>query len=364
MRTCRTSASFALARAAADLRRQRLRRDAARARGNGTSSGWPPASSSPGRDNGFSRKDRRRDRRSPRLGQLPARHAGVRRHDQPRRLVRAHRRRGSHGQTVSAQLKAAAAQAHRATAWQGPHHATPCRRCAKLTGVVDGQAADHHRPAADPVPIEDLLPGRCGPGRLRSADRGTCSQATGRRCKPTAGTCSSSSTSVDMARKVVGVGSVGTRCWIILLLGRDEADPLFLQVKEAEPSVLEPLRRAQRLRQPGRAGGRGPAAHAGRQRHLPRLAARQPGSTAASATSTSASCGTGRSPRPSSSMVPARHGGLRPSSAGWTLARAHARSGDRIAIASYLGAPTSSTTPWPSSRRPTPTRTNATTKRS
>src|ERR1022692_1937670 len=42
----------------------------------------------------------------------------------------------------------------------------------------------------------------------------------------------------DMARKVVGVGSVGTRCWIVLLLGRDDSDPLFLQVKEAEPSVL------------------------------------------------------------------------------------------------------------------------------
>src|ERR1700683_18695 len=43
----------------------------------------------------------------------------------------------------------------------------------------------------------------------------------------------------DMARKVVGVGSVGTRCWIVLLLGRDASDPLFLQVKEAERSVLE-----------------------------------------------------------------------------------------------------------------------------
>jgi uncharacterized protein (DUF2252 family) len=45
---------------------------------------------------------------------------------------------------------------------------------------------------------------------------------------------------VDFARKVVGVGSVGTRCWILLMLGRDETDPLFLQVKEAEASVLEP----------------------------------------------------------------------------------------------------------------------------
>src|SRR4029077_18648333 len=44
---------------------------------------------------------------------------------------------------------------------------------------------------------------------------------------------------VDFARKVVGVGSVGTRAWIALLLGRDGEDPLFLQMKEAESSVLE-----------------------------------------------------------------------------------------------------------------------------
>ncbi len=44
---------------------------------------------------------------------------------------------------------------------------------------------------------------------------------------------------VDVARKVVGVGSVGTRCWIIFLSGNNTDDPLFLQVKEAQPSVLE-----------------------------------------------------------------------------------------------------------------------------
>ena len=44
---------------------------------------------------------------------------------------------------------------------------------------------------------------------------------------------------VDLARKVVGVGSVGTRAWIALFLGVDDQDPLFLQVKEAQPSVLE-----------------------------------------------------------------------------------------------------------------------------
>jgi uncharacterized protein (DUF2252 family) len=45
---------------------------------------------------------------------------------------------------------------------------------------------------------------------------------------------------VDVARKVVGVGSVGTRCWVALMVGRDDNDPLFLQIKEAEASVLEP----------------------------------------------------------------------------------------------------------------------------
>jgi uncharacterized protein (DUF2252 family) len=46
---------------------------------------------------------------------------------------------------------------------------------------------------------------------------------------------------VDVVRKVVGVGSVGTRCWLIFLKGHHNEDPLFLQVKEAQPSVLEPF---------------------------------------------------------------------------------------------------------------------------
>ena len=56
---------------------------------------------------------------------------------------------------------------------------------------------------------------------------------------------------VDMARKVVGVGSVGTRCYILLLLGRDAHDPLFLQIKEATASVLEAHLPKSRYRQPG-----------------------------------------------------------------------------------------------------------------
>ena len=57
---------------------------------------------------------------------------------------------------------------------------------------------------------------------------------------------------VHAAHKVVGVGSVGTRAWIVLLLGRDSQDPLFLQVKEAERSVLEPFAGASRYRHHGR----------------------------------------------------------------------------------------------------------------
>ena len=56
---------------------------------------------------------------------------------------------------------------------------------------------------------------------------------------------------VDAARKVVGVGSVGTRAWIMLMLGRDDADPLFLQFKEAEASVLEPFLGASEFEQHG-----------------------------------------------------------------------------------------------------------------
>lgn len=57
---------------------------------------------------------------------------------------------------------------------------------------------------------------------------------------------------VDAAMKVVGVGSVGTRAWIVLLLGRDSGDPLFLQAKEAQASVLEPYLGASRYRNHGR----------------------------------------------------------------------------------------------------------------
>ena len=52
---------------------------------------------------------------------------------------------------------------------------------------------------------------------------------------------------LDVARKVVGVGSVGTRCWIVFLRGKDEGDPLFLQFKEAQESVLAPYLKSSHL---------------------------------------------------------------------------------------------------------------------
>ena len=74
----------------------------------------------------------------------------------------------------------------------------------------------------------------------------------------------------DMAMKVVGVGSVGTYCAVLLLMA-SESDPLFLQVKEARKSVLEPYAGPSVLRQPRRAGRQRDPAHAVGQRHLSRV---------------------------------------------------------------------------------------------
>jgi uncharacterized protein (DUF2252 family) len=140
----------------------------------------------------------------------------------------------------------------------------------------------------------------------------------------------------DFARKVVGVGSVGTRAWIALLVGRDGQDPLFLQMKEAESSVFEEFL--------------GPSEFSN---HGERVVV---GQRLMQATSdiflgwVHVESGLDGQPRDFyarqlkdwkgsaeiEQMVPkgmATYGKL----CGWTLARAHARSGDRTAIASYLG---------------------------
>ena len=139
----------------------------------------------------------------------------------------------------------------------------------------------------------------------------------------------------DMARKVVGVGSVGTRCWIVLMLGRDENDPLFLQVKEAQDSVLAPYVGASKYTNQGERVVVG-------QRLMQAASDIFLGWQRVS--------GLDRQPRDFyfrqlrdwkfsvdiGTMIPR---GLRlyGELCGATLARAHARSGDEISIAAYLG---------------------------
>src|SRR3954470_3236189 len=137
---------------------------------------------------------------------------------------------------------------------------------------------------------------------------------------------------VDAARKVVGVGSVGTRAFIVLLQGRDTHDPLFLQIKEATASVLERYLPKSRYQEPGERVVQGQrmmqaasdiflgwtaGAPAGRHLYWRQLRDMK-GSAVVEA------------------MIPT---GLAfyAQICGWTLARAHARSGDPVALAQYLG---------------------------
>jgi uncharacterized protein (DUF2252 family) len=141
------------------------------------------------------------------------------------------------------------------------------------------------------------------------------------------------------ARKVVGVGSVGTRAWIMLMQGRDAADPLFLQAKEAEASVLEPFLgrsafanhgkrvvEGQRLMQAASDLMLGWVRVAGLDGVQRDFYVRQLWDQKGSAVV--------ETMRPEMMMA---YGHL----CGWTLAKAHARSGDPIAIAGYLGSGTS-----------------------
>jgi uncharacterized protein (DUF2252 family) len=140
---------------------------------------------------------------------------------------------------------------------------------------------------------------------------------------------------VDIARKVVGVGSVGTRCFIVLLLGRDENDPLFLQVKEAESSVLEPYVGTSEFSHHGQRVVEG--------QRLMQAASdiflgwdRVPGVDGVERDYYVRQLWDGKISADLTAM-PANRLPVYAQVCGWTLARAHARSGDRIAIASYLG---------------------------
>jgi uncharacterized protein (DUF2252 family) len=202
----------------------------------------------------------------------------------------------------------------------------------KLTHMVDGEP----RIVADPpliVPIEDLA--EDGREEMFAAlhDRISAYRSTlqfDRRI------LLEQYRMTDFARKVVGVGSVGTRAWIALLFGRDERDPLFLQMKEAESSVLEGFLEHSEFANHGERVVTGQHlmqassdiflgwlhVDSGLDERARDFYLRQLKDWKGSAEI--------------EQMVPkgmAAYGRL----CGWTLARAHARSGDRIAIASYLG---------------------------
>jgi uncharacterized protein (DUF2252 family) len=140
---------------------------------------------------------------------------------------------------------------------------------------------------------------------------------------------------VHAARKVVGVGSVGTRAWIVLFLGRDSGDPLFLQVKEAEASVLEGSTGKSKFRQHGRRVVEGQRLmQAASDIFLGWLSGADPDGVTRDFYVRQLWDGKGSAEI--EKMTPTTMG-LYGRLCGWTLARAHARSGDRIALASYLG---------------------------
>ena len=138
-----------------------------------------------------------------------------------------------------------------------------------------------------------------------------------------------------LARKVVGVGSVGTRAWIILMLGRDDQDPLFLQAKQAEASVLEPFvgksayaQHGQRVVEGQRLMQAASDIFLGWERFT------DPEGTSRDFYLRQLRDWKGSwAPEAMVPQVMSVYGGM----CAWTLARAHARSGDRIAIAAYLG---------------------------
>ncbi len=137
---------------------------------------------------------------------------------------------------------------------------------------------------------------------------------------------------VDIARKVVGVGSVGTRAFIVLLQGRDEQDPLFLQIKEATASVLEDHLRKSKFKEPGERVVQG-------QRLMQAASDIYLGWTKGVEVNRHLYWRQLRDMKASvlvETMTPVMlsfYAGI----CGWTLARAHARSGDAVTLAAYLG---------------------------
>ncbi|MGZ8768257.1 DUF2252 family protein, partial [Aeromicrobium sp.] len=206
----------------------------------------------------------------------------------------------------------------------------------KLTHEVDGQ----RRIVADPpliMPIEDLAgaAGAAGEETTWETELRGLIRSYRRTLETDRRVLLEDFEYVHAARKVVGVGSVGTRAWIILLLGRDDQDPLFLQAKEAQESVLERfvgkskysnhgqrVVAGQRLMQASSDIFLGWQRVTGLDGQVRDFYLRQLRDWKGSADVDTMSA---------SAMT------LYSRICGATLARAHARSGDRIAVASYLG---------------------------
>jgi len=210
-------------------------------------------------------------------------------------------------------------------------HKDSKRALDRLGHKVDGQ----HRIVSDPpliVPIEDVAPAAEAhqiAERLRDLMQ-SYRKTLSLDCRH----LSDGFRYVHSARKVVGVGSVGTRAWIILLTGRDSDDPLFLQAKEADRSVIEPYTHKSRFSHQGRRVVEG-------QRLMQAasdifLGWVTGGELAEKRDYYVRQLWDGKRSVDVDLLPPEGlevYGQL----CGWTLARAHARSGDRIAIAAYLG---------------------------
>jgi uncharacterized protein (DUF2252 family) len=204
----------------------------------------------------------------------------------------------------------------------------------KLCCTVDGEP----RIKADPpliVPLADLLPGEMDATGMEQEVKGLLAKYR-RTLETDRRHLLEQYDFVDIARKVVGVGSVGTRCWIVLLFGRDQQDPLFLQVKEAQRSVLATFAGASRYSNQGQrvvAGQRLMQASSDIFLGWQRTPA---GLDGVARDFYVRQLRDWKFSLDIETMLPA---GLRiyAELCGWTLARAHARSGDRVAIAAYLG---------------------------
>ncbi|MFF6977287.1 DUF2252 domain-containing protein [Streptomyces sp. NPDC008343] len=209
---------------------------------------------------------------------------------------------------------------------------TSLQAAAKLTRVVDGVP----RIISDPpliTPLAELLPGTQG-DEVAQTLRGLVTEYQTALSSERRHLLSRFRV-VDMARKVVGVGSVGTRCWIILLLGRDDDDPLLLQAKEAGDSVLAPHCGASTYENQGErvVAGQRLMQAAGDiflgWQHVTGIDGRQRDFYVRQLHDWKGIA------RPET--MDARTLGLFARLCGASLARAHARSGDPIAIAAYLG---------------------------